>query len=135
MGISAIFKRSKASGVSDSGSESQKTRLIKRRQDASTPADSKAGVSGRGMAAAEYAVRTRKATGRYAPAPASLSSSDMDSLPTPDDSVDEGMYGRHQPSKSKAKAKPTAMASQRPPPVNTQRLGQGMLNDDVLGLH
>ncbi|KAJ2123838.1 hypothetical protein IW147_002267 [Coemansia sp. RSA 720] len=131
MGISAIFKRSKTSGSSDSGSEAQKARHIKRHQNVSAPVvDNNAGVKDRRMASVDHPARARKATGRYAPAPDSLSSSDMDLLPTPGNSIDEGSYGRHS-QKTNAKAK----VFQRPPPVNTQRPRQGALDDSVLGLH
>ncbi|KAJ2502043.1 hypothetical protein GGH96_001443 [Coemansia sp. RSA 1972] len=131
MGISAIFKRSKASGSSDSGSEAQKARHIKQNQNVSAPvADRNAGAKDRRLASVDHPARARKATGRYAPAPDSLSSSDVDLLPTPGNSIDEGTYGRHS-QKTNAKAK----VIQRPPPVNTQRPRQGALDDSVLGLH
>ncbi|KAJ1793952.1 hypothetical protein LPJ67_001065 [Coemansia sp. RSA 1938] len=131
MGISAIFKRSKASGSSDSGSEAQKARYIKRNQNVSVPVvDSNAGAKERRKASVDHPVRARKATGRYAPAPDSLSSSDVDLLPTPGNSIDESTYGRHS-QKPNGKAK----VFQRPPPVNTQRSRQGALDDSVLGLH
>ncbi|KAJ1847175.1 hypothetical protein LPJ70_001675 [Coemansia sp. RSA 2708] len=109
MGISAIFKRSKAAGSSDGGES--KSRLIKRRQNDSAPA------------LAEQAVQPRRAAGRYAPAPASLSSSDVDSLPTPDDSMDERSYGR-----SRAKVHLPARSS-----VTTQGLNKRA--QDQPGLH
>ncbi|KAJ2628614.1 hypothetical protein H4R22_003786 [Coemansia sp. RSA 1290] len=97
MGISAIFKRSKAPGSSDSGNEGPKTRLIRQRTD--QPASG----------AAKHGARPKKRE----QAPASLSS-EVDSLPTPNDSVDY-TYGKY--------SRQTPKASQKLPPVNLQSYG------------
>ncbi|KAJ2801485.1 hypothetical protein H4R20_003652, partial [Coemansia guatemalensis] len=147
MGISAIFKRSKAAESSNGAVEAPKARHIKRRQTEPSYSSSKPSAIGRSKSSGGHAMReaksaeterrgtplTRRGTGRYTKTVDLSSESSMDELPTPDDSLDEGSTRRYPRGKILAPNARTmvteASRSNRP---SDKRTAQA--SNDVLGM-
>ncbi|KAJ2617995.1 hypothetical protein H4S08_000075 [Coemansia sp. RSA 1365] len=148
MGISAIFKRNKVAGSSDSVVEVPKSRHIKRRQTEPSYSPSKPSAIGRSRSTGSHAMHSvknidaesrgtalaQRGTGRYAK-PADLSSeSSMDELPTPDDSLDEGSTRCHPRDKILSpNGRTTVPASSHY--ARTSDKNSAQVKNDVFGMH